>query len=187
MMIALRRKHITQIAFVIAMLPVTTAVDAQDIPTANRDSEANVNWFDRIRPLDVLSAETLALGLAHSPLMWDLVARLELSDVIVHIETKTLLGDVSGTTRLAASTASYRYVRIVLSRDLMTVARTATLAHELQHAHEIAQSRARDARGMQALFSRIGRLRPGSITRFETDAAEKAGWSVWAELHTDSK
>lgn len=186
-MIALRRNHIAQVAFVIAMLLATTVVHAQDNTTATRDREANVNWIDHVRPLDVLSAETLALGLGHSPLMRDLVARLESSDVIVHIQTKTLPGDVSGTTRLAASTTLYRYVRIVLSRDLTTLARTATLAHELQHADEIAQSRARDARGMQALFSRIGRIVPGSIILFETNAAEKAGWSVWAELQTDSK
>jgi len=144
--------------------------------------------IEHVRPLDPWATEALELGLAGSALMRELVAALDASDVIVHIETKALLPSyAAGTTRLGGATASYRYVRIVVNRDMLPVARAAVLGHELQHAREIAQSQADDTRGMYALYSAIGQRVPGEGITFETEAAANAGMTVWFELHGDAK
>lgn len=159
--------------FVVYLIARPSTVVAQDVT--------------HVRPVDMWATEALALGLAGSGVIRDLVARLDASDVIVHIQTKTLPSDVAGTTRLAGATASHRYVRIVLNRDPLPVVRAAVLGHELQHAREIAESQATDNDGMHALFSAIGRRVPGDGITFETDAAANAGTAVWFELHGDVK
>jgi hypothetical protein len=63
----------------------------------------------------------------------------------------------------------------------------ATLAHELQHAIEVASAPdITDAASIQALFRRIGRVRLGnrSAVTYETEAAERAGEAVQRELST---
>jgi hypothetical protein len=142
----------------------------------------------RVRPLDPWAADAMRLGVERSALVRELVARVQSSDLIVHIETRTAMPfGAAGTTRLAAATTSHRYVRIVLFRDPLPVNRVAILAHELQHAREIAESTARDTAGMRRLFTAIGRAAPGEATVFETDAALHVTRVVWFEVHGDTK
>ena len=61
----------------------------------------------------------------------------------------------------------------------------ATLAHELQHALEVARSPdVKDATTMRALFERIGtvRVRRTMTTAYETEAAREIGEQVLREL-----
>ena len=61
----------------------------------------------------------------------------------------------------------------------------ATLAHELQHALEVAQApEVRDTASMRALFERIGtvRVRSTTATAYETEAARRIGERVLREL-----
>jgi hypothetical protein len=61
----------------------------------------------------------------------------------------------------------------------------ATLAHELQHVLEVAQSPdVKDAATMRALFERIGAVRVSSATTtaYETEAARRIGEQVLREL-----
>jgi hypothetical protein len=142
----------------------------------------------RVRPIDAWAADALRLGLERSPTLRDLVAELEASDVIVHVETRTTLPlHAAGTTRLAAVTDSVRYVRIVLLRDPLPVSRVAVLGHELQHAVEIARSAVRTDAGMRQLFTTIGRPSPGERTAFETEAAIHVTRAVWFEVQGDAK
>lgn len=143
---------------------------------------------DHVRTLDPWAAEAIRLGVKRSATIRELVAALERSDVIVHIETRTALPFAAlGMTRLAAATDTHRYVRVVLYRDPLPVRLVAVLGHELQHAWEIAEARVRTAAGMRALFDAIGRRAPGEHTAYETDAAINVSRAVWCELHGDDK
>jgi hypothetical protein len=143
---------------------------------------------DRVRPLDPWAVEALRLAIERSQTVRDLIAELDASDLIVHVETRVALPfGVAGTTRLSASTGSRRYVRILLLRDPLPVNRVAVLGHELQHACEIARSPARDASGMRVLFDAIGRPAVGERTAYETEAAIKVSRVVWYEVQGDAK
>jgi len=90
--------------------------------------------------------------------------------VIVHIVSSRELGSqLGGTTRFVASRGGYRYVRITLNAQLPKGMRTAILAHELQHAWEIAASNAEDTDSVRRLFEKEG-SRDGDL--FETRAAQ---------------
>ena len=136
----------------------------------------------RVRPLDVWARETFDRGLQRSAVIRSLVERLEQSDLIVHVQTVTTLPPgTAGQMRLSSDAGLCRYVRIQLQRSLLPDERAAILAHELQHALEVAQSPARDDAGMRELFERIGR-HAGSPRVFETTAARVAGVKAWFEL-----
>ena len=88
---------------------------------------------------------------------------------------------MAGTTRFAGRGGESRYVRIDLSAWLTAKQRVSILAHELQHACEIARSGAGSSGAIDALFRAIGTgaTIPGG---FETAQAEAAGRTVWIEL-----
>lgn len=134
----------------------------------------------RLRPLDTIAADTYTQAVEGSAMVRALVARLEASNVIVHIETSRQLPlGIGGTTRFVTSRAGYRYLRITLGIDLAPRVRTAILGHELQHACEVADSPANDAEGMRELFENEGH-RDGEY--FETSAALHVQESVRMEL-----
>ena len=132
------------------------------------------------RPLDPIAIDAFALAQANSVTVRSLVATLEASNVIVHIESSRILPfGIGGTTRFVTSRGGYRYVRIAIAVDLPRASRPAILAHELQHACELAQSRADDLDGVRELFEREGH-RQGEF--FETRAAINAERLVRGEL-----
>ena len=136
----------------------------------------------RVRPLDPLASMAYVRGHDQSGTFRALVAELEASDLIVHIVTATgLPGGVAGTTRFAGRGGESRYVRIDLAAWLTAKQRVSILAHELQHACEIARSGAGSSVAIDALFRAIGTSAtiPGG---FETAQAEAAGRTVWIEL-----
>src|SRR5215213_8599334 len=93
------------------------------------------------RPLDPLAVEAFAQALKRSEIVRSLVATLEASNVIVHIQTsRDLPPGIGGMTQFVTSRGGYRYVRITISNDLWGRTRIAILAHELQHACEVANS-----------------------------------------------
>jgi hypothetical protein len=121
------------------------------------------------RPLDPISAEALDCALARSVVARSLVATLEASNVIVHIvSSRQMPAGIGGTTRFVGARGGYRYVRITIGTDLPKPDRIAILAHELQHACEIAASEAEDVEGLRQMFTRAG-SRDGTF--FETSGA----------------
>jgi len=121
------------------------------------------------RPVDPIAAETFARAVERSATFRAMVASLEASNVIVHIESsRELPSGIGGWTKFVTSRGGYRYVRITLATDLTLRMRSIILAHELQHACEIAESRAADYEGVRDLFARAGR-RVGEF--YETRAA----------------
>jgi len=136
-----------------------------------------------VRGLDAWARESIERGCKGSSAIRELVRLLDASDVIVHVETTTTLPpDLAGMTRFATAAYDYRYVRVTLDRDLSPDGRAATLAHELQHALELAHSGARSRSQMQDLFERIGYRSGGVRQYYDTVAAQDAGARAWAEL-----
>jgi hypothetical protein len=87
------------------------------------------------RPLDPIAVDAFARALARSAMVRSLVATLEASNVIVHIESsRQMPAGLAGTTRFITARGGFRYVRIAIGADLPRDARVAILGHELQHA-----------------------------------------------------
>ena len=136
----------------------------------------------RVRPLDMWADETFDRGLSRSAVIRRLVEALEQSDLIVHVQSvPTLPLGTAGQMRFAGDRGGSRYVRIQLHRVLAPDERAAILAHELQHALELAQSPARTDDAVRELYERIGQ-HAGSRTVFDTAAARVAGTRAWFEL-----
>jgi hypothetical protein len=114
-----------------------------------------------------------------------LVRELEASDVIVYVQ---LTGDESAgraATRFVITTGGQRYLRVVIGTMTPQLDRPSLLAHELQHAVEIARAPdVRDDNGMRQLYRRIGDSRHAR-SDFETAAAREVGARVRRELIAD--
>jgi len=86
--------------------------------------------------------------------------------------------------RFVARLGDTRYIRIDLAAMAPPDLRVATLAHELQHACEVARSHAGSHAAVRLLYRAIGREVPGSRDAYETDGAQHIGAEVWAELRS---
>jgi hypothetical protein len=133
------------------------------------------------RPLDPIAVEAFERAHAQSAKVRSLVATLESSNVIVHIvSTRSLPESVGGMTQFVTSRGGFRYVRITIAVGFSGAGRAVILAHELQHACEIAASGAEDVESLRRLFEKAGH-RAGDY--FETRAAIEAEHLVRSELN----
>lgn len=120
---------------------------------------------------------------AQSVIVRQLLARLGCTDVIVYVEMTASPQIPRARTKLVTSTAGARFLRIGISVFNAPAEVAALLAHELQHAVEIAEEdEVRDEDGVRRLYQRIGRAGPSDS--FETEAAIDVELSVRAELHS---
>jgi hypothetical protein len=116
----------------------------------------------------------------------ELAATLTRHHVIVYITSGTCdFGRRDACLLHYVSTGSgFRYLRIVV-RDTAPPARLAgQLAHELQHAVEVAESTASDSNAVAALFVRLGTPCPGQHARtcYETRDAITVQHQVLTEI-----
>jgi hypothetical protein len=133
-----------------------------------------------VRAVDPIAAATLDFATARSEIVRALVGTLERSNVIVHIQSSSdMPAGISGTTRFVVSRGGYRYLRITIAAQLPKQLRASLLAHELQHACEIAESMADDVASLRVLFAARGH-RAGMF--FETPAAIEIEQTVRREL-----
>ena len=139
----------------------------------------------RLRPQDSRLEQVLKEGAQRSATFKALVDRIEASNVIVYVATNpamkpNLLGMLTWMTR----TDTFRYVRASIRPDLSFDQMIATVAHELQHAVEVIEDgTVIDEKSLVALYKRIGRQHSGDApSRWETDAAQAAGFRVRREL-----
>jgi hypothetical protein len=136
-----------------------------------------------IRPVDRLALAAYDSGQRRSDHFRDLVAELDKSDVIVHVvTTHELPPGVMGATRFVALIEGSRYVRVHLAQSLTPKLRVAMLAHELQHACELARSDVTTPSAVRDLYLSIGRAATSIENEFETADAEQSGRTVWEEL-----
>ena len=144
----------------------------------------------RVRPVGTRVFSLLHRGYATSPTLAALVDALERSDVIVHIEERWLLDrGRDGETRLVAVAAGHRYLRIYLDPRIPDQAAMALLAHELQHAVEIADATwVVDQTTLAQLYMCIGfESRTGGASRgVDTIQAHETARHVLSELKASS-
>jgi hypothetical protein len=135
-----------------------------------------------VRPLGREAAHLLAEARRLSPTVRRLLAELERSDLMVYLRIRPGQPLRTGATALLGSGAGVRYVRIDVCVYFVSDG-IPWLAHELQHAVEIASAPdVRDADGVIRLYRRIGDPGERGLHTFETVAAIDIRNQVLAEL-----
>ena len=116
----------------------------------------------------------------------DLLARLADTDVIVYVELTPSAQIPVARTKLVTAAAGARFLRIGINASVPFPEVAPLLAHELQHALEIAvDTGVVDEGGVRRLFTRIGRARGDD--RFETAAAQQVESVVRREVRGVTK
>jgi hypothetical protein len=139
----------------------------------------------RLRPQNSRLELAIKEGSARSATFRALVDRIERSDVIVYVaHNPTMKSSLSGMLTWMTRSGPYRYVRASIAKDLSLDQMIATVAHELQHAVEVIEDESVvDEKSLVALYRRIGsQSSASSPTRWETAAAQEAGFQVRREL-----
>jgi hypothetical protein len=161
------------------LLFLSNAAAAQDVA---RPSHVRAESID-VRQLIAETAQ-------RSTTFRSLVEEIDRSSVIVYVRVRLLASQaLDGRTGLLGARFGTRYLAIELACPRSRDTQMATLAHELQHALEIADaSWVVDAPTLARHYRRIGIAlgdTPGGAT-FETDAAQAIGARVRHELHLDT-
>jgi hypothetical protein len=124
-------------------------------------------------------------GLARSATFRQLVKTLDGSDVIVYVEPKVTRQALGGyLAHNIVTGGAYRYLHVAVEIQGAEGRLVPLLAHELQHAVEVAQNpEARDAHSLEALFARLAlKFGCGGTTCSETQAAKDVEATVRSEL-----
>lgn len=135
------------------------------------------------RSLGREAAQLLAEARRLSPTVRRLLATLEASDLLVYVELRIPRGSQTGQLTVLGRGAGVRYLKIEIYGVYCPKARIPWLAHELQHAVEIAAApEVTDDAGLRRLYARIGRPCLDRPDGFETTAAIDVRTRVIAEL-----
>jgi hypothetical protein len=139
--------------------------------------------FRNLRSTQPRIEKLLQLGARRSATFAQLRDRLASSDLIVYVQAvQDLPFRLNGRLAFINSTPTKRYLRIDVRATLGQHDLLATIAHELQHAVEIAGATdVRDVDSMIGFYRRIG-LSRRAVTGFETDAARSTEFRVKSEL-----
>jgi hypothetical protein len=124
-------------------------------------------------------------GLARSGTFRRLVDSLNASDVIVYIDLKTAREQLGGyLAHNIVVAAGRRYLHVSIETQGSQRRLVSLLAHELQHAVEVAQAPdARDAESLQRMFSQLAmKFGCGGTTCYETQAAKDVEYVVSKEF-----
>ncbi len=136
--------------------------------------------FPHVRPIQKRLALLVDKAAQRSPTFASLLRNLDQSDVVVYVQgTTSLAGRITGRTLFLRATPLVRYVRSEVREDAIDEDLIVSIAHELQHAAEIARSAVHDDDSVAALFQRIGRHHADG---YETEAAQEVGLRVRQEL-----
>jgi len=138
-----------------------------------------------VRTIDSKVLALIESGISGSATFRGLIATLDESDVIVYIapnRTRHTLGGFLAHSIVAGG--RYRYLRIAIDVGGTEHRLVSLLAHELQHAVEVAQAPdARDAQSLERLFSRLAVGFGCGVTNcLETRAARDVEYIVRDEL-----
>jgi hypothetical protein len=147
------------------MLRVTAAVLCLLCSAAETAASPNL---PRLRPAAPASNRLIARAIRDSAIVRALAAEIAASDLIVYVEIGPVDSHARATTEFVTATAHARFVRITLPALTPPTDLIPLLAHELQHAVEIAREPAvRDAASLRAHYARIG-IDPAAAHGFET-------------------
>lgn len=135
-----------------------------------------------IRATDSRAEGAIAYGIERSPTFRSLVDAISHSDLIVYVTAQfDMVFPLDGEIHFVTSVGSHRYMRVLVRGQLSTWDRSAMIAHELQHAREVADAPSvRDNLTMDALYHQIG-FGVG-VDRHETEAARAVAIQVTEEL-----
>ena len=149
-------------------------------------STLSCDHIPRLRPLDAESLQLLDAGIRQSPTLRQLAAELESADVIVHIMTTVPRGQQpTAALQFVTYGGSFRFVRVGIAKNVSQRRAIALLAHELQHAREVAGSPSIvDEASFESHYRRVGMVVDyGSGHRtYDTNAARHTEGLVLAEL-----
>jgi hypothetical protein len=147
---------------------------------APQDSSAR-----HVRATDPKILSIVDAGLSGSATFRGLIAALDASDVIVYIEPKRSRQALGGyLAHNIVAQGHYRYLHIAVETAGSRHRLVSLLAHELEHAVEVAQTPdARDAESLARMFSRLAvAFGCGGTTCYETQAAKDVEYTVGEEL-----
>jgi len=171
-------RHSARSFLLLCLLVATPSLSMAAEPIAENPRRPPIRSTDRrLRSL-------LEEGLRTSPTLRALVARLHASDVVVYLQCDGP-GAPDGRLTFLSAVGGYRYVVVRMSR-FSRMQQIAMMAHELQHAVEIAETPAIvDGESLVREYKRIGyvnTLSPLPGVAFDTRAAVRAGEQVMKEL-----
>jgi len=171
-------RHSARSFLLLCLLVATPSLSMAAEPIAENPRRPPIRSTDRrLRSL-------LEEGLRTSPTLRALVARLHASDVVVYLQCDGP-GAPDGRLTFLSAVGGYRYVVVRMSR-FSRLQQIAMMAHELQHAVEIAETPAIvDGESLVREYKRIGyvnTLSPLPGVAFDTQAAVRAGERVMKEL-----
>ena len=133
-----------------------------------------------VRPLNAAAAAVLADASPRSATIRRLMAQLDASDLIAYVQVTPFFNSATSDTRFLSAAGGRRYVVITINTLNAASLRAAWLAHELQHALEVANApEVVSTATLEALYRRIGR--PVSDTGWETEEAISTGHEAEAE------
>jgi hypothetical protein len=158
----------------VATMMLALAVTAQS-STAERHVRASA---PRIQTL-------IDAGLSRSTTFRHLTEALDASDVIVYVESKRTRQALGGYLAHNITVGgAYRYLHVAIETQGSEGRLVPLLAHELQHAVEVAQAPdARDAKSLEQLFSRLAvKFGCDGTSCSETQAAKDVEYIVSEEL-----
>ena len=140
-----------------------------------------------VRTMEPKIRSLIETGISHSATFRRLVETLDRSDVVVYLEpklTRQALGGYLGHNIITSG--GYRYLHVALDVQGATGRLVPLLAHELQHAVEVAEHpEARDTESLGRLFDRLAiQFGCAATTCSETQAAKDVEAAVGAEMKT---
>jgi len=149
-------------------------------------NQIRAEGYEHIRPEAPMLKTAIATALEGSPTFRSIVERIDGSDVIVHMTCGYFKSaTMAGRTMLSSAGPDVRYVRVQILCDQSPQVLLAIVAHELQHAAEIAAAPAVvDDGSFGRLYRKIGfpTCLSAETNQFETAAAVEAGRRVRAEV-----
>ena len=157
----------------------TNAMAAQ----ASRQPASSAIAIPHVRGLGSRTAASRLVADAErrSSTVHSLILALEKTDVYVLVEMGNRDGDTPGALYFSGAGHGTRWLRIVLHVSAKLVEQIALLAHELQHALEIAKAPdVTDTPSLRRLYERIGYSAPTG--GYETDAAREVQRRALADL-----
>jgi hypothetical protein len=171
----------------LAAQAVPTAAGVVEAPEAERSSKSRTKTFTRVRSEQVVVRQVLADGYARSQAFRNLIQTIERSNLLVYVIWTTRLSGVGGSLQVPGAANGQRVVFILINRKVPFVQLIPMVAHELQHAVEIANAPdVVDRASLVRYYERIGErvripLQPFSPT-FDTAAARAIAAVVLSEL-----
>jgi len=166
----------------IVMIATTARVPAADAIPSPVQCHAAGNAAVRSR--SPLATAAIEYGVKHSPTLQALVASLQQTDIVAYVDSDLRpLGDIWGHVAFISKTPQCRYLRIAITAQLNLTQAAALLAHELQHAFEIASHpEVVDTASLSAMYLRYGR-KGRYANAYDSAEAVAMGARVAAEIY----